>query len=49
MISVASGDLEKVFAQRKRRTRASASEKVGVDFEYQKVCRRLNILFTNSL
>ncbi len=37
-MSVDFGDVEKVLAQRNRRTRALASEKVGNDLKYQLFC-----------
>ena len=40
MMSVELDDIEKVLAQRNRRTRAKASEKVGRGFEYQLFCRQ---------
>ena len=39
MMSAGLDDMEKVLAQRNRRTRAKASEKVGRGFEYQLFCR----------
>lgn len=38
-MSVNLEDVEKVPAQRNRRTKAKASEKVGRGFEYQLFCR----------
>ena len=37
-MSVDLDEMEKVLAQRNRRTKAKASEKVGRDFEYQLFC-----------
>ena len=38
MMSAGLEDIEKMLAQRNRRTRAKASEKVGRDLQYQVFC-----------
>lgn len=45
-MSVDLDDVEKVLAQRNRRTRAKASEKVGKGFEYQLFCRVVQVKLT---